>query len=85
MEPSLQLVQKAEYELITLALGRLSPMDQELLRLSLWDELAQAEIAELTGFSRPAVKQRLHRARKRLAKQYERLNTQLAGQRRDDR
>lgn len=72
--PQLQVVKKAEYELILRALHRLEPLEQELLRLSVWEELPQAAIATATGLTEGAVKQRLHRARKKLAREYDRIN-----------
>ncbi len=74
--PQLQVVKKAEYELVLRALSRLQPLDQELLRLSLWEELPQSAIAAAAGLTEGAVKQRLHRARKKLAKEFERVNNQ---------
>lgn len=70
----LQVVKKAEYELVLRALQRLQPIDRELLRLSVWEELPQAHIALALNLTEGAVKQRLHRARKKLAREYERLN-----------
>lgn len=72
--PQLQVVRKAEYELILRTLRRLPPIDQELLRLSVWEELSHAQIAAALGLSEGAVKQRLHRARKKLAREYQRAN-----------
>lgn len=51
------------------ALHRLRPEDQELLRLSVWEELPNAEIGELLGCSAHAAAQRRHRAIRRLARQ----------------
>lgn len=48
------------------ALASLSAGDQELLRLVGWDLLDQAELAQVLGCSRAALKVRLHRARRRL-------------------
>jgi RNA polymerase sigma factor (sigma-70 family) len=50
------------------ALARLKPGDQEVLRLSAWEELSAPQIAEVVGCSVSAAEQRLHRAKKRLAK-----------------
>ena len=72
--PQLQVVKKAEYELVLRALQHLQPIDRELLRLSLWEELPQAQIALALSLTEGAVKQRLYRARKKLAREYERLN-----------
>ncbi|MET8340094.1 RNA polymerase sigma factor [Streptosporangium canum] len=49
------------------AFMRLSDDDRELLSLVGWEGLDNAEIAKVLGCSRMAVRQRLHRARKRLA------------------
>ncbi|NUW37419.1 RNA polymerase sigma factor [Nonomuraea sp. SMC257] len=46
---------------------RLSDDDRELLALAGWEGLGSAEIAKVLGCSRIAARQRLHRARKRLA------------------
>lgn len=48
-------------------LGRLSNSDQEVLRLSIWEELPAADIGLVLGCSTSAAEQRLHRAKKRLA------------------
>ena len=50
------------------AMARLGPADQEVLRLSAWEELSAPQIAEVVGCSVSAAEQRLHRARKRLGK-----------------
>ena len=49
------------------ALGTLRPEDQELLRLSAWEDLSPAGIATVLGLSANAVRIRLHRARRRFA------------------
>lgn len=51
------------------ALHRLRPEDQELLRLSVWEELPNAQIGELLGCSAHTVAQRRYRATQRLARQ----------------
>lgn len=52
--------------------SRLSAPDLEVLRLSLWEQLSNLEIAEVLELKPNAVKQRLHRAKKRLIAEYER-------------
>lgn len=54
------------------ALGRLSPVDREVLRLAAWEELEPAEIAAVVGCSANAASVRLHRARRHLAEEMQR-------------
>lgn len=70
-EPELQVVQRAEYDEVLAAAARLRRRDQEILRLAAWEELPHDQIGGLLGISVAAVDQRLHRAKKRLAKEYE--------------
>jgi RNA polymerase sigma-70 factor (ECF subfamily) len=49
------------------ALAALAPLDQEVLRLWAWEELAPREIAAVLGTTPNAVSIRLHRARQKLA------------------
>ncbi|MCR8578347.1 sigma-70 family RNA polymerase sigma factor [Streptomyces sp. Je 1-4] len=55
------------------ALARLSPADQEVLRLTAWEELTIEELAVTLGCGRSAAAMRLHRARGRLRTQIERM------------
>ena len=50
------------------ALGSMRAGDQEVLRLAIWEDLAASEIAVVLGVSVSAAEQRLHRAKKRLAR-----------------
>lgn len=52
------------------ALGRLRPSDREVIQLSLWENMSHAAIGEVLGCSDRAVTMRLHRALKRLDKEY---------------
>jgi RNA polymerase sigma factor (sigma-70 family) len=54
------------------ALDALNEKDRELVTLALWEELTNAEIAKATGTSVANVSVRLHRAKKRLRRQFER-------------
>ncbi|WP_327304868.1 sigma-70 family RNA polymerase sigma factor [Streptomyces sp. NBC_01298] len=54
--------------LMAAAFDRLSPDDQEVLRLSLWEDLSARDAAKIMGCSTAAYHVRLHRARKRLQK-----------------
>jgi RNA polymerase sigma-70 factor (ECF subfamily) len=56
------------------ALASLRPDDQELLRLAWWDGLSHAQVAEVVGCSPQTASQRIHRAARRVAKEYERLD-----------
>lgn len=67
--PETIVVRRQEHEELLAAVSRLRPQDQELLRLTTWEELPHDEIAELLGCSRHAVDQRLYRATKRLARE----------------
>ncbi|ALO98079.1 Putative RNA polymerase ECF-subfamily sigma factor [Streptomyces hygroscopicus subsp. limoneus] len=55
------------------ALDRLAPADQEVLRLAAWEELGAEEIAVALGCGRRAAAMRLHRARRRLRTEIDRL------------
>jgi RNA polymerase sigma factor (sigma-70 family) len=55
------------------ALARLSPADQEVLRLTAWEELAVDEVAVALGCGTRAASMRLHRARRRLRTELDRL------------
>lgn len=54
-------------EPVRVALARLRPADQEVLRLAAWEELSHAEIGMVLGISANAATIRVHRARKQLA------------------
>lgn len=51
------------------AFRRLHPDDREVLSLAAWEALSSEEIATVLGCSRGAARLRLHRARKRLARE----------------
>ncbi|MEI5098796.1 sigma-70 family RNA polymerase sigma factor [Streptomyces sp. PmtG] len=56
------------------ALARLSPADQEALRLTTWEELGVDDLAVALGCGRGAAAMRLHRARRRLRAEIDRMN-----------
>jgi len=60
------------------ALARLSPADQEVLRLTAWEELTIEELAVTLGCGQSAAAMRLHRARGRLRTQIERMRQRTA-------
>lgn len=71
--PDEAAVQAEEERQVLRALEQLPPDDRELLRLSAWERLSGRELAAAFGCSEDAVKVRLHRARRRLAKEYEKV------------
>ncbi|MBK5267489.1 MAG: RNA polymerase sigma factor [Acidimicrobiia bacterium] len=71
------IVLREDYQLVRNAAGRLRPIDQEILRLAMWEEIAHDEISEVLGINRGAVKQRLHRAKLNLIKEYRRASSEM--------
>lgn len=70
-EPSPEVVvlrRAADREMLD-AVGQLRPEDQEVLRLTVWEELPHAQVARVIGTSAHAVTQRLHRITKQLARE----------------
>ncbi|MER5532676.1 RNA polymerase sigma factor [Streptomyces mirabilis] len=61
------------------ALARLSPADQEVLRLTAWEELGVDEVAVALGCGTRAAAMRLHRARRRLRAEIDRMDITVAG------
>jgi RNA polymerase sigma-70 factor (ECF subfamily) len=66
--PEDNVVRRAEDEEVIKALRKLKAADREVLMLASWEELSAREIAHAVGISVAAAEQRLHRARRRLAK-----------------
>jgi RNA polymerase sigma-70 factor (ECF subfamily) len=73
MIPEEVVVIRQESRQVLDALSGLKPIDQEVLLLSAWEELPQADIAVTLNISIGAVRQRLYEAKENLAKRYERL------------
>lgn len=59
------------------AFARLRPDDRELLGLVAWEGLDAGEIAQVCGCSRNAARIRLHRARRRFARELARLGASV--------
>jgi RNA polymerase sigma-70 factor (ECF subfamily) len=55
------------------ALARLNDADAEVLRLDAWEQLPAVSIAAVLGIEPDAARQRLHRARRKLAREYDAL------------
>lgn len=66
--PDTVVVRREQDRAVIAALGSLRPSDQEVLRLSIWEEFSAREIGTVVGCSASAAEQRLHRARRRLAR-----------------
>ena len=67
------VVDGVESRRILAALARLGRTDAEVLRLVTWEELPVASAAAVLGIEPDAARQRLHRARRNLAREYDRL------------
>ena len=67
--PEASVVPSAEAQRVLDAMEQLGKSDREIIRLAEWEELTHREIALVLGCSAHAVDQRLHRARRRLAKE----------------
>jgi RNA polymerase sigma-70 factor (ECF subfamily) len=63
----------AESRRVRAALARLNDTDAEVLRLDAWEQLSAVSIAAVLGINPNAVRQRLHRARRKLAREYDGL------------
>ena len=74
LTPEVVVVRQERDRVMLAALAELRPQDQEVLRLAWWEELPHAEIADILGCSQNAATLRVHRAARRVAKEYQRLN-----------
>ncbi len=72
------VVDGVETRRILAALARLGRTDAEVLRLVTWEELPVASAAAVLGIEPDAARQRLHRARRNLAREYDRLKLRPA-------
>lgn len=54
------------------ALGRLRALDREILLLAAWEDLGYSEIAQVLDIRPDAVRQRFHKAKKRLTREFNR-------------
>jgi len=61
------------FDMVHEALDRLRARDREILTLAAWDDLDNGEIALVLGTSEKNVAVRMHRARKRLVRELDRL------------
>jgi RNA polymerase sigma-70 factor (ECF subfamily) len=64
-----------EHRLVLAAAACLGDTDAEVLRLSAWEQLSTIDIAAVLEITPNAVRQRLHRAKQNLAREYRRLES----------
>ena len=76
--PEELIVTNEEARRVMESASHLKPTDQEILKLSLWEELSHAEISVALDLGPDAVRQRLSRALKNLTKTYNRLEQRTA-------
>lgn len=67
--------QDEEAQIVLTAIQGLRPRDREALLLAEWEQLSGPEVAEILDISYAAAKQRIHRARRSLTQEYNRLAT----------
>lgn len=67
------VVHRDEISQLMNAASRLGDRDIEVLRLALWEDLSAGDIGAVLGISPNTAKQRYHRARNRLIKEFERI------------
>ena len=67
------LIMAQEEQQVIEAASKLRGKDEEVLRLSVWERLNNNQIASILDISDNAVKQRLHRAKKNLTREFNRL------------
>ena len=60
------LIRSEQIQAVAAALKRLEPGMRELLRMKYYDEMSDAEIAQLLGMSRDSLRNRVNRARRKL-------------------
>jgi RNA polymerase sigma factor (sigma-70 family) len=71
-DPETEMLRSQDQQRLRAALLRLRPEEQEVLRLAVWEDLPHAEIAVALDCETAAARQKLHRARERLATEVER-------------
>lgn len=72
--PEAVVLRNEEFRAVLDAVTHLRPIDQEILRLTLWEELSHADVALVLGIAITAVKERAYRARCNLAAEYQKLS-----------
>lgn len=72
------IVVREDVRRVLAASQNLRERDVEVLRLSLWEHLSSEDIAAVLDITPNAAKQRLHRARNNLVREYERVHRSVA-------
>lgn len=65
-----QIVAREEVTKALDVLQEMRPADREIIKLSVWEQLSNEEIARVLDLTAEATRQRLHRAKSRLAELY---------------
>jgi len=68
-----EVIYQADVDEALIALRCLSERDQELILLSVWEDLTLHEISTILQTPRPVLSVRLHRAKRRLRSEFDRL------------
>ncbi len=76
--PEVVVVRREQDLQVLAAMARTRPEDQEVLCLALWEQVPHAEIADMLGCSTQAATQRIYRATRRVAKEYQHLSHRQA-------
>jgi RNA polymerase sigma-70 factor (ECF subfamily) len=71
--PEVVVVRNERNAHVMAAMEHLGSDDRELLRLALWEQVPHDEIATMLGCTTQAATQRIYRATRRVAKEYQRL------------
>jgi len=77
--PEMVVVRNERAAQVMAAMEHLRSEERELLRLALWEQVPHTEIARMLGCSTQAATQRIYRATRRVAKEYQRLETRHVG------
>ncbi len=80
-----EVVASDDRRVVRVALSRLRDVDQEILRLAVWEELPHRDIAAVVGCSEASVAVRLHRARSRLGREIEKEERRVGQKSRERR
>jgi RNA polymerase sigma-70 factor (ECF subfamily) len=71
--PETQAIHRATHSEVVLAIASLKPKYRDVIRLVEWEGLTRNDVAEMLGFSRATVDQRVHRAYQQLARRLDHL------------